>query len=135
MGIFAPIYATGQLASEKWGFLRPATTLFHFGQKSYQIEVLDGCLSLRQVDRKPHWTGVVCRVALIMTIVIPILALVATAIYRSANHFSGKNYFEIIPKEVFPRIFNYAILDVPSLARTSKGFNALISPKQVLIGG
>jgi len=128
MIFFEPIYGNSE-APEKLSFLRPATTLFNFGQKTYQIEVIDSHLYLVEGKNKPGLVGIALRVALIMTVVVPLIAMAAIAIYRSANHFYGKNYFAKVPAEVLDPIFRYALLDVPALAMTCKAFQARVTPR------
>jgi len=132
MIFFEPIYGNSE-APEKLSFLRPATTLFNFGQKTYQIEVLDSCMYLVEGKNKPGLVGIALRVALIMTVVVPLIAMAAIAIYRAANKFYEKNYlnyFAMVPLEVLEKhIFRYALLDVPALSKTCKQFQASVTPR------
>jgi len=131
MRIFTPIYGKSE-APERLSFLRPATTLFNFGQKTYRVEVFDAHLYLVEGDNKPNWVGIAVRVALIMTGIVPLIALAAAAIYRLANKFYEKDHLTKLPDELLDKIFKYALLDRPALQVTCKEIYSGIPPQHVM---
>ncbi|CRX37696.1 F-box/LRR-repeat protein [Estrella lausannensis] len=110
--LISPIYqGETKHPYEKVGFLRGATHFFNFGQDAYQIEYLDGksTLALKSsTDHKPTWIGIALRVAALCTVIIPLVALAATLIYRALNHFEpvGSLYPEI-PGDIHVIIAKY----------------------------
>lgn len=126
---FSPIYPpTSACTNEKLSFLRSTTTFFDFGQKSYQVETIQGDLlpNLVPIDTKPTWMSIALRIVAIMTLIIPLFVLMGIALYRLANSFQVLNRFSVLPEDIQKLICKKAMLDGPSLASTNKQINAFM---------
>lgn len=91
LNLISPIYhGMTNYPTERCGFLRGATHFFNFGQKAYQVEYLDensNALLMESGQHKPTWIGIALRVVALFSLIVPLLMFIATAIYRSLNHF------------------------------------------------
>lgn len=128
VSFFSPIYPS-EIHNENLGFLRSAISIFDFGQQSYKIEVFTGDTSLYlspHEDSKPTWMGTLARIAAILTVIIPLLALIGIAIYRLANQFKVLNTFSALPEEVQKVICGFAPIDCGALAKVNKQINTFM---------
>jgi len=119
--LLTPIYACQTPSCERGGFLRPLTTLFNFGQKSYRIIAIDGGkgLYLERIKNKPSWVGVALCVIFVMSVIVPILSMIAIAIYRSLNSFAS--------------LKGYALCDFAGALETAKSYKIAAVMEKVLI--
>jgi len=119
--LLTPIYACQTPSCERGGFLRPLTTLFNFGQKSYRIIAIDGGkgLYLERIKNKPSWVGVALGVIFVMSVIVPILSMIAIAIYRSLNSFAS--------------LKEYAIRDFAGALETAKSYKIAVIMEKMLI--
>ncbi|MBA3603801.1 MAG: hypothetical protein H0W50_09225 [Parachlamydiaceae bacterium] len=139
LSLFSPIYSCASKSSnENWSFLRSATTIFDFGQQSYRIEYVNrnSPLYLHAIDKaKPAWFKIAMRIAAMMTIIIPLVALASIIIYRVSNSFQIQNglLFSAMPEDIQKFIFKKAIFASPSLASTSKQINTYMKNDHDLV--
>lgn len=94
VSIFSPIHS-GLVSHtmEKCAFLRPFTQVFDFGQNAYTISACDQhAMMLEEKNKLKHpWIQTLVRVVALMTVIIPLLALLGTLIYRAVNTFQLQN--------------------------------------------
>src|SRR5262245_37700230 len=116
VSFFCPIYATE--SQENLSFLRYATTIFDFGQKSYKIEVVKDELYLFECEAsEPSWLMVALQVILIATVILPLIALSLLTFYRLSNSFKlAQDHISQLPDD----ILNIICQKAPSLALVNK---------------
>lgn len=136
VSFFSPIYPpTDACHAEKLGCLRFATTLFDFGQRSYKIESVQGDLCLVEIEASNlSWLKVAFQIAMLATVIIPIITLMFTALYRLANSFKVlQDHLSKLPDDILPIIFDQVVCDSPALALTNKKMQQTTPAKNRII--
>lgn len=131
---FSPIHPGVSSTNENLSFLRPATTIFDFGQKSYRIQDVSG--HLVEIDTpSPAWYAVALSVAAIMTVVIPLLAIAMIALYRYANRFQVVQplLFSNLPEDVQKLVCKNMVFHGNALAETNKQINGFMNNDRDLV--
>lgn len=138
ISFFSPIHTgSNQSPKERCRFLRGSVQLFNFGQKAYQIHHFDS-RSLKAIEipgKKPGWVGVALRVIAIATVVIPLIMLLATLVYRALNHFQVlqlPNPLNQIPDDVLKLIAKQCGLACLRLGATNKDINRILEAEQTV---
>lgn len=130
VNLLSPIYSGINHPKEKYPFLRGMGHLFDFGQPGYTIRAVD-LNTLELVQRKgtsPSWMNTLLKVVAILTVIIPLICLLGTLIYRSVNRFQMINEQEVsLPQEIQMLIASKMNLSVLLLLRgASKQFKQVV---------
>lgn len=117
-----------------YSFLSKATQFFNFGQKSYKLEVIDGKCVCQEVENRPSWKGIIIRVILCFTLIIPLLAILGMALYRLQNKLTVKPGvgFDDLEPNLKKLIFENVSFDLAAFAETSKENRAIIKNNPLL---
>jgi len=120
ISLFSPIRSTVDHPLERFAFVRKATTLFDFGQKTYVIRPYEnnGKIELMEVKGvRPSLIGIILRVIIISTVIIPMITAFAMLFLSAICFYQYRNDFQIwspstkindLPDEVVRIISRYA---------------------------
>lgn len=141
ISFFSPIHSDSYNPQEKCSFLRGAVRLFDFGQKAYLIRHYDGVeVNLIEVEGiKPTWLGITLRIIAMATLIIPLMALLGTCIYRALNTFQvvemEPNRLNMLPPELLKTLYKQTgLFSCLQLKCTSKANKEFIEGDKTLNG-
>lgn len=136
ISLFSPIHSNCQHPQENCSFLRLSNSIFNWGQKAYEIKLYTGGSSLELIEIKgsrPSFMDVILRIVSYMTIIIPLIMLIGTLIYRALNNFvisSKKDIFE--EKDINKHIVCQLTVKEISLMRGTSHLNKAIAECELI---
>lgn len=132
---FTPIYSNFSHAQEKCAFFRDFDSIFNWGQKGYKIKPYDGNSTPELIEVKgsrPSFFDIIGRIIAYITVIIPLIMLVGTLIYRAVNNFQI-SYEDILKYGDIAKLITsqLSVKELLNLRRTSHDKKAMVESELI----